>query len=168
MESCLKPSRFLFIFSPFVCYILLSVPYVPPLFFFLHLGWRVLASPGWVFLLLWDFQLKLSTQAAGYMAYTHCWELMKWVSCDRKVAILHVTVNAHWTCETVTAVHAASFIVQFKLVLSFGVSLLLCSSVLYVVFFFDLKRKVLSSDSGYLQCECGEISILIRILSPTE
>jgi hypothetical protein len=85
----------------------------------------VLASPGWVFLLLWDLQQKLRTQAAGYMAFTHCWELMKWVSCDRKVAILHLTVNAHWTCETVTAVHAASFIVQFKLVLSFGVSLLL-------------------------------------------
>jgi hypothetical protein len=94
------------------------------------LEWRVLASPGWVFLLLWDLQQKLSTQAAGYMAYTHCQELMKWVGCDRKVAILHVTVIAHWTCETVTAVHAASFIVQFKLVLSFGVSLLLSSLVL--------------------------------------
>jgi hypothetical protein len=34
MESCFKPSRFLLIFSPFVCYILFSVPYVPPLFFF--------------------------------------------------------------------------------------------------------------------------------------
>jgi hypothetical protein len=66
MESCFKPSRFLFIFSPFVCYILFSVPYVPPLFFFFFPSWVKGVSQSWLSL---PVALRLSTETQ----YTGCW-----------------------------------------------------------------------------------------------
>jgi hypothetical protein len=100
--SFFLPSSFLYAFPPFI--LLVASQY--------H---------GRVFLLLHDLQQKLSMKVSGYTDYTHCRELMMSVgSCDRWVAIIHVTVDGSWECEeTVTFVLTPCFYCFFVMVCSF-------------------------------------------------
>ncbi len=112
---CLLLLSFILGFSSYcVCFFVFISFFLPSSFLYVFPPSILLVASqyhGKVFLLLHDLWQKLSMKVSGYTDYTHCREPMMSVeSCDRWVAIIHVTVDGSWECEeTVTFVVTPCF-----------------------------------------------------------